>query len=39
MKFNYIENLFSYGHIRCENVQLATFGRKLTGQPDNLSGM
>src|SRR5689334_4467392 len=38
MKFNYTENLFSYGTLRYEKVQLATFGRKLTGQPDNLPG-
>ena len=38
MKFDYTENLFSYGTLRYENVQLATFGRKLAGQPDNLPG-
>lgn len=38
MKFDYTENLFSYGTLRYENVQLATFGRKLTGQPDSLPG-
>jgi gamma-glutamylcyclotransferase (GGCT)/AIG2-like uncharacterized protein YtfP len=32
------ENLFSYGTLRYENVQLATFGRKLTGQADALCG-
>lgn len=38
MKFNYTEYLFSYGTLRYEKVQLATFGRKLTGQPDLLPG-
>jgi len=32
------ENLFSYGTLRYENVQLTTFGRKLTGQIDSLPG-
>lgn len=32
------ESLFSYGTLRYENVQLATFGRKLTGQGDSLPG-
>lgn len=32
------ENLFSYGTLRYESVQLATFGRTLSGQPDKLPG-
>jgi len=32
------ENLFSYGTLRTEAVQLATFGRKLEGSPDALVG-
>ena len=32
------EKLFSYGTLRYEAVQLATFGRKLTGISDNLHG-
>lgn len=32
------ENLFSYGTLRYENVQLTTFGRKLTGHADSLPG-
>ena len=32
------EKLFSYGTLRYESVQLSTFGRKLIGQPDVLSG-
>jgi hypothetical protein len=31
-------SLFSYGTLRLEEVQLATFGRKLEGQPDVLVG-
>src|SRR5690349_23330805 len=34
---NATEKLFSYGTLRQEEVQLATFGRKLTGAPDRLS--
>lgn len=30
--------LFSYGTLQQENVQLATFGRRLAGQPDQLAG-
>ncbi len=30
--------LFSYGTLRQENVQLATFGRRLDGRPDSLAG-
>jgi hypothetical protein len=30
--------LFSYGTLRQENVQLATFGRRLDGRPDALAG-
>ena len=32
------ENLFSYGTLQLEDVQLETFGRKLDGKPDALSG-
>src|SRR5438093_959245 len=32
------ENLFSYGTLQTEAVQLATFGRSLAGQPDLLVG-
>ena len=32
------ENLFSYGTLQREAVQLATFGRRLKGKPDALSG-
>jgi gamma-glutamylcyclotransferase (GGCT)/AIG2-like uncharacterized protein YtfP len=32
------ENLFSYGTLQLEQVQLETFGRKLDGQPDALPG-
>lgn len=32
------ENLFSYGTLQTEEVQLATFGRRLEGQPDSLAG-
>lgn len=32
------ENLFSYGTLQTEAVQLATFGRSLAGQPDMLVG-
>lgn len=32
------ENLFSYGTLREEDVQLSTFGRRLEGSPDALSG-
>lgn len=35
---NNTENLFSYGTLRYENVQLTTFGRKLIGQTDILPG-
>ena len=35
---NYTEKLFSYGTLRYESVQLATFGRKLKGNPDILRG-
>ena len=30
--------LFSYGTLQQENVQLAIFGRRLSGQPDELPG-
>ena len=30
--------LFSYGTLQQENVQLATFGRRLEGRPDVLAG-
>jgi gamma-glutamylcyclotransferase (GGCT)/AIG2-like uncharacterized protein YtfP len=32
------ENLFTYGTLREEEVQLATFGRRLEGMPDALPG-
>ena len=32
------ENLFSYGTLQQEEVQLATFGRELEGEPDALPG-
>ncbi|GAB2536303.1 gamma-glutamylcyclotransferase family protein [Rhodanobacter koreensis] len=32
------ENLFSYGTLQDEAVQLATFGRPLPGKPDELRG-
>jgi len=31
-----VPNLFSYGTLQQEEVQLSTFGRKLAGQPDEL---
>lgn len=33
-----IQLLFSYGTLQLESVQLATFGRRLTGTTDGLSG-
>lgn len=30
--------LFSYGTLRNENVQMASFGRRLSGMPDALTG-
>ena len=30
--------LFSYGTLQQENVQVATFGRRLDGRPDSLAG-
>src|SRR5262249_48826607 len=33
-----IEHLFSYGTLQDQAVQLATFGRKLVGKRDTLSG-
>jgi hypothetical protein len=32
------ELLFSYGTLQFESVQLSTFGRRLAGDPDTLSG-
>ena len=32
------ENLFTYGTLQLEQVQLETFGRKLDGEPDALQG-
>ncbi|MGH9935838.1 MAG: gamma-glutamylcyclotransferase family protein [Blastocatellia bacterium] len=32
------EHLFAYGTLQTESVQLATFGRRLAGQPDALVG-
>ncbi|HSX03604.1 MAG TPA: gamma-glutamylcyclotransferase family protein [Rhabdochlamydiaceae bacterium] len=34
----YSENLFSYGTLRYERVQMETFGRKLDGKEDVLTG-
>lgn len=34
----YSERLFSYGTLQYENVQLTTFGRKLSGKADKLPG-
>lgn len=34
----YDENLFTYGTLQIEEVQLATFGRRLEGQADALPG-
>ncbi|MEI5638971.1 MULTISPECIES: gamma-glutamylcyclotransferase family protein [unclassified Pseudoalteromonas] len=33
-----MERLFSYGTLQQENVQIETFGRKLTGHKDTLVG-
>jgi hypothetical protein len=33
-----LEHLFSYGSLQIEAVQLATFGRKMMGEPDTLPG-
>ena len=33
-----MENLFSYGTLQSEQVQLAVFGRRLHGEPDALAG-
>ncbi|MDA8990438.1 gamma-glutamylcyclotransferase [Opitutales bacterium] len=33
-----MENLFSYGTLQMERVQVETFGRKLSGKKDTLSG-
>lgn len=33
-----MEQLFSYGTLRLESVQLSTFGRRLEGKPDVLVG-
>lgn len=33
-----MENLFSYGTLQFENVQVETFGRILNGTPDTLAG-
>jgi len=33
-----LEHLFSYGTLQLEHVQLATFGRRLTGSRDTLPG-
>lgn len=34
----FTERLFSYGTLQLESVQLATFGRRLTGTSDALTG-
>jgi gamma-glutamylcyclotransferase (GGCT)/AIG2-like uncharacterized protein YtfP len=36
MSINATENLFAYGTLRDETLQLATFGRRLEGKPDTL---
>ena len=33
-----LEHLFSYGTLQHASVQLATFGRRLDGEPDTLPG-
>jgi gamma-glutamylcyclotransferase (GGCT)/AIG2-like uncharacterized protein YtfP len=33
-----MENLFSYGTLQQENVQLSTFKRRLEGHPDFITG-
>ncbi len=38
MKVEYMEHLFSYGTLRYEKVQIATFGRRLEGVEDSLPG-
>lgn len=38
IKNNYSEKLFSYGTLQYESVQLSTFGRKLNGVQDILTG-
>jgi gamma-glutamylcyclotransferase (GGCT)/AIG2-like uncharacterized protein YtfP len=38
MQIDHTEHLFSYGTLRYEKVQLATFGRKLEGEQDYLPG-
>jgi len=38
VKNPYFEKLFSYGTLQYEPVQLATFGRKLNGEKDVLTG-
>lgn len=38
MAFDDTENLFSYGTLQSEEVQLATFGRRLEGKADRLIG-
>ncbi len=38
MDNEYTENLFSYGTLQQEEVQIATFGRKLEGAKDTLTG-
>ena len=38
MSLEETERLFAYGTLQTEAVQLATFGRRLEGQPDELVG-
>ena len=38
MAFDDTENLFSYGTLQSEAVQLATLGRRLEGNADRLIG-
>ena len=33
-----MEQLFTYGTLQLEEVQLETFGRRLEGRPDDLIG-
>ena len=33
-----MEYLFTYGTLQLDDVQLKTFGRKLVGKPDSLTG-
>lgn len=37
-ELNQTQRLFSYGTLQTESVQLSTFGRRLDGNPDALTG-